>query len=50
MYAVGKAVSYASATEIDAVIDPLETRNWLVNATNASPPPTAGLRGFVDTW
>ena len=50
-YSQGKAVHYASATEIDAVIDPAETRRWLVNARNAAPMPKNRVsRGFVDTW
>ena len=48
-YEIGKAVNYAGATEIDAVIDPLETRAWIVNANNAAPA-QRGQRGFVDSW
>lgn len=50
MYAQGKAVAYASATEIDGVIDPAETRAWIANARNVAPPPARGGRPFVDTW
>ncbi|WP_407495363.1 carboxyl transferase domain-containing protein [Pseudooceanicola sp. MF1-13] len=50
MYAQGKAVAYASATEIDAVIDPAETRQWIVNARNACPVAEKRERPFVDTW
>jgi acetyl-CoA carboxylase carboxyltransferase component len=50
MYAQGKAVAYAAATEIDAVIDPSETRQWIVNARNSCPPPEKKGRPFVDTW
>ena len=50
MYAQGKAVAYASATEIDGVIDPAETRSWIANARNVAPPPPRGGRPFVDTW
>jgi len=50
MYAQGKAVAYASATEIDAVIDPAETRRWIVNARKACPEPVRIGRPFVDTW
>ena len=53
-YENGKAVNYAAATEIDAVIDPMETRAHILNAVTAarhdSPARTAGGRGFVDTW
>ncbi|MCX7567949.1 ATP-grasp domain-containing protein [Sulfitobacter sp. F26169L] len=50
-YNEGKAVNYASATEIDAVIDPAQTRRWLCNARNAAPvlQKDGGAR-FVDTW
>lgn len=50
MYAQGKAVAYGAATEIDAVIDPAETRRWIVNARRACPPEKTGGRPFVDTW
>ena len=54
-YEVGKAVRYASATEIDAVIDPAETRRWLLNALEATGPRSstgraAAARSFIDTW
>lgn len=49
-YADGKAVSYASALEIDAVIDPAETRNWIIRGLRATPPTSGGGRPFVDTW
>lgn len=50
-YEDGKAVHYASATEIDAVIDPAETRRWIANARNAAPVPSDRVsRGFIDTW
>lgn len=50
-YDDGKAVHYASATEIDAVIDPAETRRWISNARNAAPVARNRIpRGFVDTW
>lgn len=50
-YDDGKAVKYASATEIDAVIDPAETRRWIANARNAAPAPARpATRGFIDTW
>jgi acetyl/propionyl-CoA carboxylase alpha subunit/acetyl-CoA carboxylase carboxyltransferase component len=50
-YDEGKAVPYASATEIDAVIDPAESRRWIANAHNAAPvPANRSVRSFVDTW
>jgi len=51
LYDVGKAVHFASSTEIDAVIDPANTRLWITNARNATPEPQKGTsRGFIDTW
>jgi len=53
MYEVGKALSVASVVEIDAVIDPAETRAWLVRGLKACPvPPASGekRRPFVDVW
>ena len=53
MYETGKALSVASVLEIDAVIDPAETRAWLVRGLKACPIPPARAgkkRPFVDTW
>jgi len=53
MYEAGKALSVASVLEIDAVIDPAETRSWIVRALKACPipPSPAGKRRpFVDVW
>jgi acetyl/propionyl-CoA carboxylase alpha subunit/acetyl-CoA carboxylase carboxyltransferase component len=51
MYERGHALSTASAVEIDAVIDPAQTRRW-VSQGIASAAYRAGLprRGFVDAW
>jgi len=52
-YQRGKALSTAVSLEIDAVIDPLESRRWIVSGLNAmpSPAPRRGRkRPFVDTW
>ncbi|MDB6145549.1 MAG: putative acyl-CoA carboxylase [Pseudomonas sp.] len=50
-YQNGKAINMASFLEIDAVIDPQETRQWLVRGVNAAGrKPAQGKRGFVDTW
>jgi acetyl-CoA carboxylase carboxyltransferase component len=50
-YENGQAVNMATTLEIDAVIDPAETRGWLVRglASGRRPggPPDAG---YVDTW
>jgi acetyl/propionyl-CoA carboxylase alpha subunit/acetyl-CoA carboxylase carboxyltransferase component len=53
MYETGKALSVASVVEIDAVIDPAETRAWLMRGLKACPipPRPAGKkRPFVDVW
>jgi len=53
MYEHGKAVNIASAFEIDDVIDPMESRRWIIAALDSSPPaaPREGKkRGWVDTW
>ncbi|MDA7088149.1 carboxyl transferase domain-containing protein [Pseudomonas sp. SA3-5] len=52
-YQDGKGINMASFLEIDAVIDPVETRAWLVRGLNAAPKPAARAgkkRPFVDTW
>ena len=52
-YEQGKGLNMASYLEIDAVIDPAETRDWLLRGLNATPPtaPRQGKkRPFVDTW
>ncbi len=53
MYEVGKAVSMAAHFEIDGVIDPAETRDWILAGLRAAPPPpprTGKKRPLVDTW
>ena len=53
LYEAGKALSIASALEIDAVIDPEQTRRWIVAGLDAAPPPAprAGRkRPCVETW
>ena len=52
-YEKGKATNMASFLEIDAVIDPAETRRWIVGALRATPAPLPRVgkkRPFVDTW
>lgn len=50
-YEKGAAMVMASTLEIDAVIDPAETRHWLVRglASSKTKPPSGGGR-FIDTW
>lgn len=51
LYAEGKAINMASYLEIDAVIDPRETRDWLLRGLAAAPSRRARApRRFIDTW
>ena len=53
MYEHGKAVSYATYFEIDDVIDPAESRTWVMTALRSAPPRPARSgkkRPCVDTW
>ncbi|WP_394827645.1 acyl-CoA carboxylase subunit beta [Pendulispora albinea] len=50
-YERGKAINMASLLEIDAVIDPAETRAWLLRGLRSVPKAVRGeKRRFVDTW
>ncbi|HEX9102834.1 MAG TPA: carboxyl transferase domain-containing protein, partial [Polyangia bacterium] len=51
-YERGKAISTASYLEIDGVIDPADTRAWIVRGLQSVPAmePGARRRGFIDTW
>lgn len=48
-YAAGKAINMASTLEIDAVIDPAETRNWLAQGLATARVPARRGR-FIDPW
>ncbi|MGW2835497.1 carboxyl transferase domain-containing protein [Streptomyces sp. NPDC001286] len=50
LYERGKAVNAAAALEIDAVIDPAWSREWILAAVDGCPVPQPGHRPFVDTW
>ena len=53
MYQHGKALSTATYFEIDDVIDPAESRRWIVSALRSVPPPvprTGKKRPCIDTW
>jgi acetyl-CoA carboxylase carboxyltransferase component len=53
MYEVGKAVNIASHFEFDDVIDPANSRKWVVAALGSVPPPiprTGKKRSCIDTW
>ncbi|HCE09803.1 MAG TPA: carbamoyl-phosphate synthase large subunit [Oxalobacteraceae bacterium] len=52
-YEQGKAINMASFLEIDDVIDPVESRVWIMRGLRSVPPttPRSGKkRPFVDTW
>ncbi|MFP6582218.1 MAG: carboxyl transferase domain-containing protein [Candidatus Hydrogenedentota bacterium] len=52
-YENGKATNTASHFEVDAVIDPKDTRHWIMTAFKSVPTPpkrTGKKRPFVDTW
>lgn len=53
MYEQGKAVAVANSLEIDAVIDPIDTRKWILNGLRSCKlrePLSGQKRPFVDTW
>jgi acetyl-CoA carboxylase carboxyltransferase component len=53
MYEHGKAVSYATYFEIDDVIDPADSRRWILTALRSVPTPRPRRRKKrpnVDTW
>ncbi len=47
-YERGKAVSVAQFLEIDAVIDPADTRSWLLRGLASTPARWSGR--YIDTW
>jgi acetyl-CoA carboxylase carboxyltransferase component len=50
-YARGKAINMAAHLEIDEVIDPADTRRWILRALKSLPPGKREKRRvFVDTW
>jgi acetyl-CoA carboxylase carboxyltransferase component len=48
-YEAGSAMNMATTLEIDAVIDPADTRAWLVRGLASAPVREATAR-FIDTW
>ncbi|MFO7570231.1 MAG: carboxyl transferase domain-containing protein [Smithellaceae bacterium] len=52
LYEQGKAINMAAYLEIDAVIDPADTRQWIMQGIKSAPPRDAGEPGhcFVDPW
>ncbi len=53
MYQQGKGINSASHFELDDVIDPLESRRWILTGLHSAPPPaprTGKKRTQVDSW
>ena len=53
MYAQGKAINAACLFELDNVIDPADTRNWIMSGLRAAPPVPkreGKKRPWIDTW
>ncbi|WP_454761384.1 carboxyl transferase domain-containing protein [Caulobacter segnis] len=50
LYAAGKATSMAAALEIDAVIDPADTRRWIVGGMDAAAGMSRPWEVRVDSW
>jgi acetyl-CoA carboxylase carboxyltransferase component len=53
MYQHGKALSAATYFEIDDVIDPADSRRWILAVLDSAPPPeprTGKKRPNIDTW
>jgi acetyl-CoA carboxylase carboxyltransferase component len=52
LYERGKAINMASYVEIDAVIDPADTRKWIMQGLKSSPArqPQESSHSFVDPW
>ncbi len=50
LYTAGKAINVASVLEIDAVIDPADTRHWIVQGLKSCRLRHAPPHRFVDAW
>ena len=52
LYKQGKAINMAAYLEIDAVIDPADTRKWIMQGLKSAPArdPHEATHSFVDTW
>jgi len=53
MYQQGKAMNAATFMELDDVIDPAETRRWIVHglrSTKVAPARSGKKRPFIDAW
>lgn len=49
-YANGEAIHMAQTLEIDAVIDPADTRTWLVRGLSSATKAPEAVSAYVDTW
>ncbi|HEY2254478.1 MAG TPA: biotin carboxylase, partial [Variovorax sp.] len=49
-YANGEAIHMAQTLEIDAVIDPADTRSWLVRGLASAAAAERPASPYVDTW
>ena len=53
MYRQGKAINAASLFELDNVIDPAATRDWIIGGLRSMPPPeprSGKKHSWIDTW
>jgi len=52
LYERGKAINMAAYLEIDAVIDPADTRKWIMQGLKSAParPPGGASHSFIDPW
>ena len=49
-YAEGQALNMAATLEIDAVIDPAQTRAWLVRGLDSARSAAGGDGPAIDSW
>lgn len=49
-YESGKATNMAAQFELDAVIDPVESRPWILSAIDSAPGRARSPRRCIDTW
>jgi acetyl-CoA carboxylase carboxyltransferase component len=49
-YAKGSAINMAATLEIDAVIDPADTRDWVQKGLQGQPVLTSGNQLAIDSW
>ena len=49
-YDTGKAINGAMKHEFDEVIDPVETRQWIMATVGSTPVDRTRARSYIDTW